>query len=208
MCSAPCAALVGGGAWPGHTSFHLARGAGYAVAGAMVASSASALASWSAVTPALRPLWSLTNAAALLLGLYLLFVGRQPAWLTRLGRTPLPHDPSGGVPLTFRPRARVAVIGALWVGWPCGLLQSALMVSALTDSAAEGALAMAACALGAAPGLSAGPWLWRRWNLSSSSARQPAWAARSAGALISLASVWALTRQLAPGFAAYCRTLW
>ena len=54
----------------------------------LAAGSVAALAEWSAVSPALRPLWTLLNAGALVLGGWLLLRGRQPAWMARLGRGP------------------------------------------------------------------------------------------------------------------------
>ena len=209
MCGAPCATVMAGGGRRGQAAFLLARLAGYAAGGAVAAGSVSALAGWSAISPALRPLWALLNAGALVLGGWLLLRGRQPAWMSRLGRGPAlqPARPSTGW-VRVRLLARTSSAGLLWVAWPCGLLQSALLVAALTNGAADGALAMAGFALASAPGLIAGPWLWRRWVASGAAAVREAWAARAAGLLLTLASAWALTHQVAPGFAAYCRSLW
>ena len=68
-------------------AFHLARVAGYATAGAVAASSVGALAQLGQLSPVLRPLWTLLHCAALGLGLWLLWQGRQPAWLESLGRS-------------------------------------------------------------------------------------------------------------------------
>jgi sulfite exporter TauE/SafE len=209
MCGAPCAAAVAGAGRPGQAVFLMARLIGYAAGGAVAAGSVSALADWSAVSPALRPLWALLNAGALVLGCWLLLRGRQPAWMARLGRGPalrLAAPAAGWVPV--RVLARTSGVGLLWVAWPCGLLQSALLVAALTNGVAEGALAMAGFALASAPGLIVGPWLWQRWVAGGAAAVREAWAARAAGLLLTLASAWALAHQVAPGFAAYCRSLW
>jgi sulfite exporter TauE/SafE len=188
-------------------TFHLGRLVGYTIAGAIAASSVQALAAWSAVSPALRPLWTLLNAGALLLGLVLLVRGRQPAWMARLGRAPAGRKPAPEGWQRVRLQARTALAGTLWVAWPCGLLQSALVVAALTDGAMDGAWAMAGFALASAPGLLAGPWLWRRWMSSSAGDHRQTGAIRFAGLLLAMASSWALMRQVAPGLAAYCRSL-
>lgn len=180
--------------------------AGYAAGGAVVASSVSALAAWSQVSPALRPLWTLLNAAALVLGAWLLWRGRQPAWLARLGRVlPLAAPPAGGWQAIRMP-LRAAAAGAVWVAWPCGLLQSALVVAALSSTALGGAATMAVFALASAPGLLAGPWALRKLLAGRGAAVREAWAARAAGLMLLGASAWALGHQLGPQVAAYCRT--
>jgi sulfite exporter TauE/SafE len=207
MCAAPCAAAVGAGSSAGQVAFHGSRIAGYAVGGALASASVSALAEWSAVSPALRPLWTLLNASALLLGLWLLRHGRQPVWLGRFGRQPAAStQPPDGWQVVKLP-ARAAVAGALWVAWPCGLLQSALLVASLTGATASGAAAMAAFAIASSPGLFAGPWVWRRLRISQSGAVAERWATRGAGLLLAGASAWALFHQLGPQVAAFCSTL-
>jgi sulfite exporter TauE/SafE len=173
----------------------------------VAASSVAALAAWSNLSPALRPLWTLLNAAALVLGAWLLWRGRQPAWLARLGRVPAPRTPSTPGWQTVRLPLRAAAAGAAWVAWPCGLLQSALVVAALASSAYGGAATMAVFALASAPGLVAGPWAARKLLAGRGATAREAWAARAAGLLLLGASAWALGHQLAPQFAAFCRTL-
>jgi sulfite exporter TauE/SafE len=212
MCSAPCAAAVGAGGRGSRVAFQLARVMSYAVGGAIVASSVAALASWSQFSPALRPLWTLLNAAALVLGAWLLWRGRQPAWLARLGLVPAlpalaaPSAQRGGWQSVRLP-VRAAGAGAAWVVWPCGLLQSALVLAALSSSALGGAATMAVFALASAPGLVAGPWIVRRLLSGRGAAAREAWAARAAGLMLLGASAWALGHQLGPQVAAYCRTL-
>ncbi|MDP3084302.1 MAG: sulfite exporter TauE/SafE family protein, partial [Rubrivivax sp.] len=81
MCGPACTALTGGGKTASSAAFQLTRVASYALAGAAVAASVGALAWLGQISPALRPLWTLAHAAALVLGLWLLWRGRQPAWL-------------------------------------------------------------------------------------------------------------------------------
>jgi sulfite exporter TauE/SafE len=207
MCSAPCAAAIGAGGKRSSAAFHTARIAGYAAGGAVVASSVAALAAWSQLSPALRPLWTLLNAAALVLGAWLLWRGRQPAWLSRLGRVPPPQAPRGAGWQAVRMPLRAAGVGAAWVAWPCGLLQSALVVAALSSSAVSGAATMAVFALASAPGLVVGPWALRKLLAGRGVAAREAWAARAAGLMLLGASAWALGHQLGPPVAAFCRTL-
>jgi uncharacterized protein len=209
MCSAPCAAAIGPAGWRSSAAFHAARIASYALVGGLAASSVATLAARSELSPALRPVWTLLNAAALVLGAWLLWRGRQPAWLARLGTTPsVVTMKSGTRAQVMRASGRAALAGALWAAWPCGLLQSALIVSALTSGAAAGALAMAAFALASAPGLLAGPWIWRRLSRAGVSGEvRERWAMRAAGGFLAAASAWALARQVSPQFDAFCRTL-
>jgi sulfite exporter TauE/SafE len=159
------------------------------------------------MSPALRPLWTLLNAAALVLGAWLLWRGRQPAWLARLGRVPVPPTTRRDGWQAVRMPLRAAGAGAAWVAWPCGLLQSALVVAALSSSALSGAATMAVFALASAPGLVAGPWAVRKLLAGRGAAAREAWAARAAGLMLLAASAWALGHQLGPQVAAFCRTL-
>jgi uncharacterized protein len=199
MCAAPCAAAVGRGGGQGW--FQAARVAGYAAAGAVAAASvgtAEQLAQWS---PALRPLWLLLQGALLVLGGWMLWQGRQPAWLGAVGREPLAagvapiHGPGGRQPW------RAAAAGAMWVGWPCGLLQSALLLSSLTGSAASGASAMAGFAVLSSPGLVAAPWLWRK--LAGRVGLEPL-LVRSAGALLAAGALFALGHGIWQPLLAWC----
>jgi sulfite exporter TauE/SafE len=205
MCSAPCAAAVGGGGARATLAFHLGRLAGYTAGGALAAASVSTLAGWSQLSPALRPAWAMLHAAALVLGLWLLWQGRQPRWLAGLGR-PLPTRSAGGWQ-ALRGPTRAGLSGGLWVAWPCGLLQSALLVAAMTSGAAAGALAMGGFALASAPGLVLGPWLWLRLVRGGDAAVRERWAARAAGLTLALASAWVLGHGLWSRLAAFCAAI-
>ncbi len=203
MCSAPCAAAVGRGGGSATLAFHLARVAGYAAGGAVAAASVAALAAWSQLSPALRPLWVLVHTALLALGLWLLFKGQQPAWLANVGRVPsaLPHAPGWQ---RVQGPARAVAAGGLWVAWPCGLLQSALLVAAMASSGAAGAAVMAAFAVASAPGLWLGPWAWRRLLQGGDAAARQRQATRAGGLLLLAASAWALGHGVWEQVAAYC----
>ena len=217
MCGAACTAAAGGGRARNLLPFHLGRLMAYAAAGAVAAASVGSLAAMGQAVAALRPLWTLVHIAALALGLYLLWQGRQPGWMERLGRTrgPVTVDHRGGErwQVVAAP-ARSTGLGLAWVAWPCGLLQSALLVAALANTPASGALVMAGFAGASAAGLWLGPALW--WRLSggrpavgtaaarSSAIGAPSTAVRWAGAALAAASAWALGHGLWMRFAAWC----
>ena len=211
MCGPGCAAVLrgcqGAAATAPTFSFHLGRTCGYAAAGAVAAAGVGALAALGQAAPALRPLWTLAHAAAMMLGLWLLWNGRQPAWVENLGRDlkrAAPSTEAAGWQRISGP-VRAGAAGSLWVAWPCGLLQSALVVAALANTATGGAAVMAAFALTSASGLAFGPWLWRRFAPpGAASAQSMVWATRAAGALLAGALVWALGHDLVARVVAYC----
>lgn len=192
-------------------SFHLARMLGYAAAGAVAASSVGLLAQLGRAAPVLRPLWTLLHCAALGLGLWLLWHGRQPAWLENLGRGSRQLAPQRGMQAAqggwqqMQGPVRAGAAGLLWVAWPCGLLQSALMMAALANTAWGGALAMGVFAGASAAGLGVVPWLLARLHGGGAGALQASvWAVRLAGAMLAGASAWALGHDLFHRVIAYC----
>jgi len=210
MCAAPCAAAVGRGGRPGQLAFHGARVAAYAAAGAVAASSVGALAAIGESAPVFKPLWTLLHLAALGLGLWLAATGRQPAWLESVGRgaarrAPAESPASAGWQRLHGPVMRSAAAGGLWVAWPCGLLQSALLVAALANTAVAGAAAMAVFGLATAGSLVAGPWLWRQVAAGGGGVLgSAALGVRVAGVVLATASAWALGRHSWEAVAAYC----
>jgi sulfite exporter TauE/SafE len=219
MCGAACTAAAGGGRARNLLPFHLGRLLAYSAAGAVAAASVGSLAAMGQAVAALRPLWTLVHIAALALGFYLVWQGRQPGWMERLGRTrgPTTVDHRGGERWqVMAAPARSAGLGLAWVAWPCGLLQSALLVAALANTPASGALVMAGFAGASAAGLLLGPALW--WRLSGARARAgadagagsaaavgaPSMAVRWAGAALAAASAWALGHGLWMRVAAWC----
>jgi sulfite exporter TauE/SafE len=89
------------------------------------------------------------------------------------------------------PWRRALAGGALWAGWPCGLLQTALLTAALSATPLGGGLAMAAFALASAPALWLWPWLWRRLG-AQASVEVNRWAVRVAGLGLAVGSGFAL----------------
>jgi sulfite exporter TauE/SafE len=92
------------------------------------------------------------------------------------------------------------------VAWPCGLLQSALVVAALANTAWGGAAAMAGFAVASAAGLSLAPWAFARLASGGGAGalQGSAWAVRIAGAALAAASAWALGHDLVRRVVAYC----
>jgi uncharacterized protein len=204
MCAAPCAAATAGGGFGRQLSFHGARAAGYALAGALAAASVNSLGVLAAVSPMFKPLWTGLHAAALALGVWLAWMGRQPQWLERVGRRPTAEPMRRGWQVVRGPGRTVAA-GALWVAWPCGLLQSAVLVAALADTPWTGAAVMAVFALATGAGLTAAPWAWRRLGRGGPAAAIGATVGvRVAGLLLAASSGWVLTRGLWHQVAAYC----
>lgn len=178
-------------------TFHAARLMSYAVLGALVASGFGALGLVASLAPWVRPLWALAHAATAVLGLWLLIMGRQPAWMSHIGTrrigaisAPGPARDEGSARPGRTPWGALAV-GGLWVAWPCGLLQSALVVAALGNTAWVGALAMATFAVITASALQLAPWALNRWSHLQSARAQVA-AVRLAGAMIIAGSGYSL----------------
>jgi len=205
MCAAPCAAVAGPSS-PSQAVFQAARIGGYAAAGAVAAASVTALREGLAFSPVLRPLWTLLHLTALAFGLWMLACGRWPTWLARANAVPTP--PAGWQRIAGPVRS--ACGGAAWIAWPCALSQSALLVAALAESPAQGALAMAAFAVASAPALWLGPLVLQRWVLPTglgASLATAAWPVRAAGALLALGSAWALGHGLWVRVLDWCMSL-
>lgn len=206
MCGPACTGLTSGDR-SAQLSFHLGRLFSYAMGGALAAASVSLIAQLGQASAVLRPLWVLVHLAALLLGLYLLWQGRQPAWLENIGRqvsnqatVPVAGLGSGGV--SFGRPSRAGLAGLAWLAWPCGLLQSALMVAALASGPAQGAMVMGSFALGSGLGLVLGPLLLQR--LFGAGVGGMRWAVRLAGLGLVAASGFALGHGLWQRVAELC----
>lgn len=212
MCGASCAAVLSGCA-RGRSdtkapaiAFHAARVAGYAVVGALAAAGVGVLSMAGQAAPLVRPVWTLLHVAALTLGLWMLWTGRQPAFMSRVGRNRAPAATpalaAGGWQVMSGPLT-AASAGAAWVAWPCGLLQSALVVAALANTPQGGAAAMAAFALASAAGLQLAPWVQARLGGQGAAV---GWAIRIGGLALALGSGWALGHDLWVKIADYCAT--
>jgi sulfite exporter TauE/SafE len=210
MCGASCTASCGDASIRALLPFHAGRIVAYSAAGAVAAGSVGSLAALGQMVAALRPLWTLVHMAALALGLFLVWQGRQPACMEKLGRSrSLAAKKSGteqGWQAVMMPMRR-AGLGLAWVAWPCGLLQSALLVAALANSPWAGALVMTGFAATSAAGLVLGPAVWLRFAARRDGGAvglTPAVAVRLAGAALAAASAWALGHGLWMRVAAWC----
>lgn len=200
MCGASSAAVLGRCGPRAAPAFHLGRFAGYMAAGAVAAASVSLLRRLGETVALLHPFWTMLHVAALGLGLWLLATGRQPAWMAFDTRV-LPSElRRAGWQRVVGP-ARASAAGAAWVAWPCGLLQSALIVAALADTALGGALVMGGFALASSAGLLAAGWVWR---LGGRGVLEGTWMVRVSGLCLALASGWALGAGLWHRAAAWC----
>lgn len=211
MCGAACTAVTGGrGAGGRVVCFHLGRMTSYALAGAVASASVGVLASLGQATAVFRPLWTLLHVAALGLGLFLLWEGRQPDWMERLGRgrsSQATSDFASTGWKAMRGPARSAAAGLAWAAWPCGLLQSALLVAALANRPASGALAMAAFAGASSAGLLAGRAVWMGTaGARGRSLAATGWMVRLGGLALALASSWALGHGLWMRIWVWCTT--
>jgi uncharacterized protein len=131
----------------------------------------------------------------------LLWQARQPIWLENSARKVWQGVRSATGNLKGNAAlAPIGVMGVLWALLPCGLLYSALLVAAMTSSAAQGAGVMALFALGSGVSLMAGPWLWLRLRGHGSAQ----WAIRIAGLALLASSVWALWMGLVHNAAPWC----
>ena len=202
MCGAACAGIAQGAAPRSNQAlawFQLGRLMGYSALGALAAASLQGLGWLTTQTAVIRPVWTMFHVAAVVLGLVLLFLARQPVWLDGAARTvwqkvrALHGRLGSGTPL---------LIGSLWAFMPCGLLYSALLVAALSGGMVEGGLTMACFALGSSLSLVAGPWLL----LHVSRLGDGAWGMRLAGLALAATSGWALWMGLAHNAAPWCVT--
>ena len=139
-------------AWPRLLAYNLGRMSSYVIAGAVAGLVGAALLG--ALPQGQRLLELLAAVFLILLGLYL---GGWWPILARLervgGRFWRRIEPLGRRFIPVRHAGQAFVVGGLW-GWlPCGLVYSVLVWTLASGSAANGALLMAAFALGTLPNL-------------------------------------------------------
>ena len=215
MCAAPCSVVtaakpVGGGQpvvvhglqkrqWLRTSLFHLGRIAAYALLGGIAAVAMESLAWVTSQTTALQRLWMLMHVAVMAWGLAMVVQARQPAWLERAGRSVWAR----AQPWVTAPGGSLAA-GFAWALMPCGLLYSAVLVAALSGGAWQGALSMAAFAVGGALWLLAGPWLWQLGQ-SHVNALRARWGTRVAGLMLIGVASWALWMDLVYKPGLWCR---
>ncbi len=138
--------------WPRLLAYNLGRMSSYVIAGALAGLLGGALLG--ALPQGQRLLELLAAVFLVLLGLYL---GGWWPILARLervgGRVWRRIEPLGRHFIPVRHAGQAFVVGGVW-GWlPCGLVYSVLVWTLAAGSAADGALLMAAFALGTLPNL-------------------------------------------------------
>ena len=199
----------------------VARALAYGALGWGAQSAVAGLREWMTLTAWVKPLWTLLHLAALVVGLWLLVAGRWTwAWHApeALKRRVQATSTSPERPVAWPARStsrsstsRAALLGALWVLWPCTMLWAAVMTSALSNQGYAAFLAMVLFALVSSPGLWGASRLWRWLEGRTSTAhvaaladRHMRWALRLAGALLVVAAVWSLGHDLLTRFWAWC----
>ena len=188
MCGAACAGIAraaGEQSTRALWSWQFSRLVGYSLMGALAGGTVQGLGWMGQNTAVLRPVWTMMHVAAFLLGLFLLWQARQPAFID--GWSQVVWRRARPVMAAMGHKAPL-ILGVGWALMPCGLLYSALLVASLSASALDGAFIMAAFALGTMVSLVAGPWLLLRVQ----GARSGGWGIRLAGLALAAASGWAL----------------
>jgi len=170
--------------------FQLGRILGYATMGALAASSVKGLAWMSDQTAILHPLWTFFHVLVFGWGLMLVLFAKQPLWADELGRRVwerLRH-------ITIKSHGTL-LTGILWALIPCGLLYSALLIASLQASPLNGAISMAAFAVGSGLSLVVGSKLWYRLK-SGIKWLGDATSMRIAGLMLTVVSVIAIWMDL------------
>jgi hypothetical protein len=188
-------------------AFLAARAFGYGIVGALLAAGVSQLGQWAGSARALQPLWTGWHLLALAWGLVLVVRAEQPRWLAQvsarwLSATAPASASTGTVVAVPRPSGPAVLAstaaGLAWVAWPCGLLQSALLMASLANDAGTGAALMVMFACVTSAGLWMAPALWRRLGLHD----RQALLQRLAGGVLVSAALWALAQRT--GFVDWC----
>jgi sulfite exporter TauE/SafE len=182
----------------------------YVVAGMLANISLGSLRNLAIYSAALKPLWTMTLLVAALLGLSLVVYARQPLWIesaTRRMSASINQAMQAASPrFNTHGLTQRYVAGLAWALLPCGLLYSALMVTALANDALSAALAMAAFAIGSGLSLQLWSFIWQRSQSINASPRD--WQAhigtRLAGAALVAFSVWAIAHGMLQGTQAWC----
>ncbi len=209
MCGAACGALAPARPGePGTTArlaLHTGRIVSYSLAGALVAATVTGLAVV-AHARMLQPVWTLFHVAAIAFGLWLLWKARAPSWLD--GASPRLERFAASRPVklyrALPSSGRAGVAGLAWAALPCGLLQSALVVAALTSGPLAGAAVMAAFATASAIGLWLGPAAWHFLRRGGRGAALGSAPIRLAGLLLATSSLFAVWHGLGAAIDALC----
>lgn len=204
MCGAPCAAIAQASAprsTAALTGFQLGRLLGYGLLGALAAAVMQGLGLLTIYSAALRPVWSLFHAFALVLGLWLIWRAELPQWALALGRATWRRIQAWSYRLGSPTLGAPVIMGMLWALLPCGLLYSALVVAALAAQPWQGAMVMGAFALSSGLVLALGPWVLLHWGRNL---RVPGLGMRLAGLALAFSAATALYLGLFHNQAPWC----
>lgn len=211
MCGAACAAMQGSSKHPiipirvAQTipwSFYLGRLLGYAMLGALAASSLRGLAWLSNQSAVFQPLWTFSHTLIFAWGFLLLITGKQPNWAIQGAQKVW----SLVKQKTHQAEFGYLITGLVWALLPCGLLYSAVMLASLQSHWLQGALVMTAFSLGSACILAIAPLIWQNtqsklsWFSESSGMRL-------SGAILIVLSVAALWMDVIRHDKLWCQVL-
>jgi sulfite exporter TauE/SafE len=168
---------------------------GYATLGAIATFAIQSIAWVSSYSAVLHPLWTFFHVLIFFWGILLLVLARQPIWVDRAGRNIWGHVKKLSVK-----QGGHFYIGMLWALMPCGLLYSALIIASFNGNPLDGAISMAAFAVGSSASLFLAPWLWLKLKTK---AVEP-YGMRLAGLLLSGASAWAIWMDLTHNTKVWC----
>lgn len=198
MCGAACTGLAQSTHKPyAIYLYHLGRLCGYATLGAIATFAIQSIAWLSSHSTILHPVWTFFHVLVFCWGALLLIYARQPIWVDRAGRNIWAHVKKLSVK-----QGGLFYIGMLWSFMPCGLLYSALIIASFNGNPLDGAISMAAFALGSGLSLFIAPWLWLKLKTSGKS-MEP-YGMRLAGLLLSAASAWAIWMDLTHNTKIWC----
>lgn len=192
-CAVMCGAACGGfrRASPGQPApsplvFQAGRLVGYSISDAAAATAVQSLAWMTEQAVVFKPAWVLFHLAVLGWGLMLVVTATQPAWADRAGRSAWSR-----VGAVAASRGGMFSVGALWAFMPCSLLYSALLVASLSGGALEGALVMAAFALGSGVSLLLAPHMLAGLRRAGNTLKSQM-GVRLAGGVLMLAALYGL----------------
>ena len=201
MCGAACGGLRQMGARrQAHSPFVFQAGrlVGYSTAGAAAATAVQSFAWMTEQAVVFKPIWVLFHLAVLGWGMMLLVKASQPAWADRAGRSAWSRFGA-----MAGSRGGMFSVGALWAFMPCSLLYSALLLASLSGGALQGALAMAAFAVGSGISLLLAPPLLAKLRRAGNGLGEQL-GVRLAGGVLMLVALFGLWSDMTQRIAQWC----
>ncbi len=181
MCGSVCSGIRTSGQRQLH-AFQFGRVLSYASLGAVAGALVQTMVWANEYLKVFQPVLTTLLACVLAWGLILLIYGRQPLWARGLSSWVSRRINQAG-----RTPRHSFVLGMVWMGMPCGLLYSALMLAVLSGGAWQGGLVMLAFVSATLLWLNVFAKFFERLR-----AWRQAWGQRLAGLLLIFASAWSL----------------